>query len=152
MRIQVKTMTGYIYTLDVEDHDTIYNIMLKIEDMGGPEIDKQKIIWKGKQLDPFKTCEFYSVYEDDTLHMVLKPNRERTLNIINRETQQQWQMTVNLDHDFDDVCITLRGKIRVFTNTETQFDMYCKNGIKINKKNSFTLNDILEGIEIVPRG
>ena len=74
MLLQVKTYAGYIYLFDVNESDTIYNIMLKIEDMGGPEIEKQKIIWAGKYLEPQKTCKYYNIQDDDTIYLAIKKN------------------------------------------------------------------------------
>lgn len=103
MLLQVKTLSGYIYGLDVEESDTIYNVMVKIEDMGGPEIEKQKIIWAGKYLDPHKTCEFYNINDDDTVHLVIKENKEKLVKIINKDTQEQWDMTIDLEKDLEDI-------------------------------------------------
>ena len=61
----IKTLIGKTIVLDVKPDYTI-------EDIKELAYDQQRLIFKGKQLEDYKTLEQYKIENESTLHYVLK--------------------------------------------------------------------------------
>jgi hypothetical protein len=68
-----------IYTLDkiptiiiTDESDTIDFILIKYSDITGIDIDKARLLYKGKYLDKTKTIGFYGVKNDEHMHVIVK--------------------------------------------------------------------------------
>ncbi|EOA18062.1 hypothetical protein CARUB_v10006508mg [Capsella rubella] len=70
LRIFVLTLAGKVSNLEVEKNETIENVMTKIHEKGGPPVDKQKLIFKGIQLEKGRTMAYYKIKTDSTLVIV----------------------------------------------------------------------------------
>jgi large subunit ribosomal protein L40e len=72
MQIFVKTLTGKTITLEVEPTDLIEDIRMKLQDKVDVFVQKQRLIFGGKQLEDGRTLRDYDVQKESTLHLVLR--------------------------------------------------------------------------------
>ncbi len=66
----MKTVTGKIFTLDVEPADSIKSILAKIMDKLGTPLDQDRLISAGNQLEDGRTLNDYNILKGATLHIV----------------------------------------------------------------------------------
>jgi ubiquitin C len=72
MQVNVKTLTGETFTLDVDSASTISDVKAKIQQQEGISADDQLLLFTGKQLEDQQTLEHYNIQNQNTLHLVLK--------------------------------------------------------------------------------
>lgn len=71
-QIFVKSINGKTNTIDVNSTDTIGSIKQKIHDKEGLNIDEQRLIFAGKNLEDDKTLQDYNIVAENTIHLVLR--------------------------------------------------------------------------------
>jgi ubiquitin C len=72
MTIYVKTLWNKIYILEVENNDTVYDVMVMLQGKMSVFPHVQRLIFGGKQLDVNRTLDDYKVKMYSTLHLVLR--------------------------------------------------------------------------------
>lgn len=71
IRMIVSTLGGKTFNIKVKETETIGNVKTKIHGQGGPPVDKQRLIYEGRQLvDNWRTVAHYKVKSGSTLVMM----------------------------------------------------------------------------------
>jgi len=81
MQISIKTLTGKVFSLEVETSDTLENVKQKIQDREGIPPSQQRLIFMGKPLDDKKTVSDYE-FGDKPIHLVLVIHTDLNINIM----------------------------------------------------------------------
>ncbi len=133
MIITVRDLEAKEYQLDVESSDTIFNIMVKIEDAGGPVIEDQRMIYSGKLLENTKTLEYYGITDETTIHLTPgKKHVKRSMLVTHGITKEQWTLIFDLN---DEPCRIdyLIKRFNIETNNDNKIDIFCQ-GQKLKKQ------------------
>ena len=72
MQVFYRCLTGKLWTLDVEQSDTIKIVKTKIQDKEGIPRHQQRVIFAGKQLEDEHTVADYNIQDGSTLHITLR--------------------------------------------------------------------------------
>lgn len=74
MQIYVKQITGINIVLEVESSDTIETVKQKIQEKNGMQVEKQRLIYRDKELEDGRTLADYNIQKDTTIHLWQKRN------------------------------------------------------------------------------
>lgn len=72
MQINIKTVTGKIITLEVDQFETILSIKERIQQKEGVPPDQQRLVYAGKHLEDERYVCDYNLKKDPTVHLVLR--------------------------------------------------------------------------------
>jgi len=71
MQIKIKSLTGRVMDINVENDETILALKQNLQEKEGIAVDQIRLIYNGKQLVDDKTLESYKIEAGNTIHMIL---------------------------------------------------------------------------------
>lgn len=69
----LRTLGGRTVTVEVSPGDTIFNIKQKVTDKEGIPVEKQRLIYAGKQLEDGRTIADYNIPKEATITLLIVP-------------------------------------------------------------------------------
>ena len=136
MKINVKSLVGKTYDLEVNDSDTIKNIKDLIKEKA--EIPSEKpirLIFAGKELDDDKKLYSYNISNNSTIHLLTTPKTVKKLSIKINEGK-----ILALDVKPSDTLENLKKKIKEEEGLDsTQYNLFLDKTLL--KENDKTLED-----------
>lgn len=72
MQVFIKTLTGKSITLDVSDTDTMLSVKKKIHEKDGIAVEKQRLVFAGKELTDEDTFLSAGIQKDSTIHLICR--------------------------------------------------------------------------------
>ena len=105
--IFVKTLTGKIFNLYVDQRDTIREVKSQIQDKQGIPPDQQRLVFAGKQLEDAFTVNDYKIHRKSALHLVL-----RLANGFNLFVKTVTEKTITLEVERSDTIQEIKSKIQ----------------------------------------
>ena len=96
MQIFVKTVTGRIYTIDCRHCDFVKIIQIILEQKTTFAVDRQYLIYAGKQLVPFRRLSDYNIQKESTFMSVLRLNgKEKDMDDVKKAYHEtpEWNET-----------------------------------------------------------
>ena len=108
MQIYVRTLTGKMFALSVNESDSIESVKVKILDKEGIDTDLQRLIYAGKELENDHTLRDYGVKAEmkteTTLHLVYRPpddKGKKTIEELAKHVDAIHKNTAEIKGDFD---------------------------------------------------
>ena len=98
IQILVRTMAGNTITLDLETNNTIGEVKAKIQEKEGIPMERQSLVFDGKQLEDDRTLADYDIKKDSTLHLASRLRGGMVENDAASETSSSGEIRED-DHD-----------------------------------------------------
>ena len=80
MQIFFRTLSGVTKAVDISSEFTVAQVKQEIFDREGIEVDQQRLIFAGKQLEDERPIDYYGIEDDSTLHLLLRLKGGRLFN------------------------------------------------------------------------
>jgi len=126
MQIFVKSLAGRTYPLDVDNDHTIQTIKAQIQDMEGINVDQQRLIFAGKQLENGRMLKDYNIqpFSQLNVHVSLAQRRPIELRVWLKEVEPYVMNKGDTTKD---------GKIIITDQSDTRCTtMECKHNMTID--------------------
>ena len=72
LQLFVRTVSGRTLPLQVESGETVEAVKQMLQERENVDVDHQRLVFAGKELDDSKTLESYNLKGDETLEMLFK--------------------------------------------------------------------------------
>ena len=72
LQLFVRTVSGRTLPLQVESGETVETVKQMLQERENVDVDHQRLVFAGKELDDSKTLESYNLKGDETLEMLFK--------------------------------------------------------------------------------
>ena len=72
LQLFVRTVSGRTLPLQVESGKTVESVKQMLQELENVDVDHQRLVFAGKELDDSKTLESYNIKGDETLEMLFK--------------------------------------------------------------------------------
>lgn len=146
--VHIKTLDDKTYELDADRSDTIVSLKYKIKDLGGPEIDKQTIIYRGTKLEDHQYLEELGLPEHshDPIYMHLVTYKEAIATVqIKKENELVLETTWDYSKD-DKVVLHLKRDVSLALKLPPvsirKIELYREDGTKL--ENSQSIKDLIK--------
>jgi ubiquitin C len=120
--LNIKLTSGKTFTFEVESSDTVEAIKAVIHDNVGTPIDRQRLIFNGRQLEDVHTLGDYNVQANSTIHLVLRRIRTPSPDLVHNERELLYQnmqgglkvkwivgdKELSMDKDLDDTVLDVK--------------------------------------------
>ena len=80
MQIFFRTLSGVTKAVDISSEFTVAQVKQAIYDKEGIEVDQQRLIFAGRQLEDERPIQDYGIEAESTLHLVLRLKGGRLFN------------------------------------------------------------------------
>ena len=70
--MNIKTLTGKTFRLDVDPDYSVYTLKSLIKDKEGIPIDRQRVIYAGRQLEDDRLVSDYGIQNESIIHLILR--------------------------------------------------------------------------------
>lgn len=71
-KMYIRTLSGKTVNYQLEPIDTVKNLKSKISQKEGINVDQQRLIFSGKQLDDERSLSDYNISNDDTIQLAIR--------------------------------------------------------------------------------
>eukprot|EP00026_Physarum_polycephalum_P007883 Phypoly_transcript_07953.p1 GENE.Phypoly_transcript_07953~~Phypoly_transcript_07953.p1 ORF type:complete len:453 (+),score=69.99 Phypoly_transcript_07953:65-1423(+) len=123
MIIFVKTLSGKTITLDVADTDTITSIKSQVAKRESVPVDKQRILFAGKDLDDKKTLAECGIKKESIVHLILKAS-EKNLSSYTSVQRKELEVAQTQVSQYYNPTVGLQDELSTYRDSESKFDTY----------------------------
>jgi ubiquitin C len=136
MKILVKTPTGKILSLEVEQTDTVKEVKTRIYQNEHIAMDQQSLIFIGRRLDDNRDLSYYKIRQDSILYLFSKFETAIKVNV---NIQNKRQIKIPIEES--DLILTLKERIFNYEKIPTSQQKLLFTGKELeNKKRLFDYN------------
>ena len=72
IEVHVKMLTGKMFSILIEENDTLGHVKAKIEEVEGYPVTQQRLVFGGKNLNDGQPISDYDIEQDSTIHLIIR--------------------------------------------------------------------------------